>query len=365
MAATSPPLRVRSAAPAQRARILQRIVAVTILLATLSACAPPAGHHGIPGDKALSDRESVTPQSIRQLQELADTRQIESFLIRQGKAQGQPGNSIFAHPGLLMLIDWGGGRAEDATDTLIRAGYGRQTVKVTNRDAKAVYTTAMAETGTHYLGLHYSMGGAPETVAASVKSIEQASRDRGTTIRYHPILVDPVRATLLLANLDTSSPHLGDIFLVVSSKYSFLRASISDTPSAQFPTDKIHVITSEDFGVNWGHFSFLSDVRSEKDKASGDVGRSKEIFSLIFAMAVADLPATDIDFVLDYLRAKYAIEDGRQPKTAWLATVAQGWPAFQTRLAQEGDRPTDHGPPMATVGLQAKQPPAPPKKASP
>ena len=159
-------------------------------------------------------------------------------------------NTIFVNPGLLLLgIEWGGGRAVAAGQLLAREGFGSGILELRSRRSELVYERMMEDPGTRFLGIHYSMGGAPQTIDNALTAAQRASENRKQLLVYNPILVEPFGFRRLHETVDLDSPYLGRSFVLVSSGGSVFRPEIAAAPEHVLNHEKLHIVYPEDFGL--------------------------------------------------------------------------------------------------------------------
>jgi hypothetical protein len=225
-------------------------------------------------------------------------------------------NTIFAHPGMIFLFDWGGGRAEDATQVLVDRGCGREFLLVSDRGGKPLYRRLAEETGTNYLGLHYSLGASPHVVASALRSVAQASRDTNRDIVYNAILVEPHGFEKFETEVDLSSPHLGVVVAIVSSEYSFLRPNMHRLPKSLYENEKVIIVYAEDFQASWGHFGFLGSVRSRKPSHAARDDQAKNIFVALAEDIVGGQTPACIRAHIEGLKTSLARSGTERPESA-------------------------------------------------
>jgi|GEM_PF-6698932 len=244
------------------------------MLAALSGASCSSGFHCQKGE-ALSP---VVNAHGAQSPDAAPSAPDDGACDADGLLAANQDNTIFAHPGMLFLFDWGGGRAEDATQVLVDRGCGKQFLLVTDRSAEPLYQRLVQEKGTSYLGLHYSLGATPHVVAAALRATAKASQDTNRRIVYNAILVEPQAFEKFDREVDLSSPHLGMVIAIVSSEYSFLRPNMRRLPRSLYENEKVIIIYAEDFHASWGHFGFLGSVRSAGALRAAQQEQARNVF---------------------------------------------------------------------------------------
>lgn len=234
-------------------------------------------------------------------------------------------NTIFIHPGWMFIIDWGGGLARDAGLLLVRDGFAGSILEVRSRESEEIYDRMLDDSGSRYLGLHYSMGGSPKVLQTALKATENASKELNKQIIYSPILIEPFNFSSIAKIVELGNPHLGNIIVVVSDDYSFLRPNIGGKSSKALEHPKLNFIYAEDFGLNWGHFSFLSDIRNSATKTGLKYDRAIEIFHAVAILSQANVEPNHIKILLAYLKVKYAYEDDREIQKSWIDLGIDNW----------------------------------------
>lgn len=234
-------------------------------------------------------------------------------------------NTLFVHPGWIFVINWGGGRAMDAGLLLVQDGYAGSVFEVRSRKAADIYERMLNDPGSRHLGLHYSMGGSPKVLQAALEAAADASKVLNNHIIYSPILIEPFNFSSLAEFIELDDPHLGNIIVVISGDYSFLRPNINSASDKILEHSKLNFIYAEDFGLEWGHFSFLSDVRNSETEPGTKHDRAIEIFHALATVLQANVKTTDIKILLAHLKVKYAYEDGREIRRAWIHLGINEW----------------------------------------
>lgn len=245
-------------------------------------------------------------------------------------------NTVFVHPGLLMLgIDWGGQRAVDTAKRMVRDGYAGRLLEIRSRQGEPVHRRMLEDEGSRFLGIHYSMGGAPETLARVLEATARAGRERHAALRYSPLMIEPFGFERLHEHVDLDSPLLGRLVVMVSSASSLLRPDIDGAPPSVLNHPRLHIVRAEDFGLNWNHFSVLTDLREADGSDEPRHRRAIELFHTVMEALGGELDDAEIDGRLARLKLRYALADGRMVDPAWLRqlqtaactddrTVAQG-----------------------------------------
>ncbi len=239
--------------------------------------------------------------------------------IPHSEMEKRNANTVFVHPGLLLLnLNWDQSLAVDSARLLIKHGYAKDFLELRDRDATRIGERMQKDPGTRFIGLHYSMGGQPQLLAATLASVEQARRESGKDLVYYPILVDPFDIEQVNTLLDLHAPNLGQIFIILSGEFSLFRPDIKGIREDILSNPKVHLIYAEDIGENWGHFSALASTVSE-DAPS----RTREIFFLIAETVVDGRSSMEFEGRLSLLEIKYALEDSRPVNRAWLQTAVE------------------------------------------
>ncbi len=223
-------------------------------------------------------------------------------------------NTVFVHPGMLWFdSDCGESLATESAKVLTKRGYARAYQALCDRNPAKIGEQMQRDPGTRFIGLHYSLGGKPQIVAATLASVAQARQESGKELAYYPLLVDPMNVEQVNTLLDVHAAHLGQMFIVLSAEYSLLRPDITRVRADILDSPKVHLIYAEDFGENWGHFDELESVVSESA-----VSRFREIFFLIAEAVVNGYSSAGFEARLALLKVNYAIEDSRPVDAAWL-----------------------------------------------
>lgn len=223
-------------------------------------------------------------------------------------------NTVFVHPGLLLLnLNWDQSLAVDSAKILIKHGYAKDFMELRDRDASKTGKRMLKDPGKRFIGLHYSMGGRPQLLSATLTSIVQARHESGKDLVYYPVLVDPFEIEQVNTLIDFDAPQLGQVFIVLSGNYSFLRPYIMGIRKDILNHPKVHLIYAEDVGENWGHFSALGSAISDDTPS-----RFRDIFFLIAETVVHGWSSTEFEGRLALLKIKYAMEDSRPISSVWL-----------------------------------------------
>ena len=267
------------------------------------------------------------------LQEITQTDLVGPWLREQVKDSPHSGNTIFVHPGLIMFIDWGGGRAVDSGEYLVSSGFGQDFLEVRSRKAMPLYERMAGESGQNYLGLHYSMGASPMVLAQCLAAAEKASRETGTHIRYSPIMAEPHDFAKVGKFVDLDNPHLGNIICIISSDFAFLRPGVTSYPEWFLRHPKVHLVYADDMGVSWSHFSFLGQVRKQTDNPDEEHVRARHLLDTVASTLLLDLKPGEVKAILDYCMVMYAMEDRREIVDIWVDSVRPG--GFIDRIRSE------------------------------
>lgn len=233
-----------------------RRLAAPLLCLLLAACAgsrPPstdsAGSNGLP---TLASLERCTGELPADAPERSDT--------------------LFVHPGLLLFnFDWDRSLAMEAGNLLQEKGYAGHVLEVRDRNPQALFERMRREPGREFVGIHYSMGGNPELLAASYAATRRAADERGVALRYHSIMIDPFGIDDLEKHVDLSAPEVGYLFIFLSSAGSALRPEAARLSPRGAASGKVVLLHAEDFGEDWDHFGLLGDLRAYRqgEKAEG------------------------------------------------------------------------------------------------
>jgi hypothetical protein len=197
-------------------------------------------------------------------------------------------NTIFIHPGLLLLgLNWDHSLAVEAGTILKEERLAGEILEIRNREVTPIYEHALTDAGSQFIGIHYSMGGRPDLISASLDAIKKAAITRNTPLRYHAILVDPFSIADIENHIDINRPEMGYLFILLSSEFSFLRPSIRDFPPKFIKSGKVFFVNAEDFGENWGHFGMLYDLREQHFYNPKHVGgrKMRALFQAMISMA--------------------------------------------------------------------------------
>lgn len=255
------------------------------------------------------------------------------------------GNTVFIHPGLLMLgIDWGGQRALDTGRLMVREGYAGTTLEIRTRRGEPIYQRMLEEPGDRFIGIHYSMGGAPQTLASALQATARASRVREQQLVYSPLLVEPYNFAHLHESVDLDDPHLGHVLMLVSSGNSLLRPNVSAAPARVLKHPKLHIIYPEEFGLHWDHFSVLTDLREADGSDEPRHRRALELFHTIMDSLLAGGDGQRIDSRLARLKLRYARQDRRPVDPQWYAQSATAPCPAATAVLQRSGNDTQPAP---------------------
>lgn len=225
--------------------------------------------------------------------------------IKQNLAEAK-NNTVFVHPGLLFPIPWGMQRARDSGNRVVDKGLASNMFEVRSRNSKDMYKRMLTESGRHYFGIHYSMGGAPSVIKAAIKAARLASNKLQHHITYSAILVEPYQFPLLIEEINLDDPHLGQVIVVISSQNSIFRPDISRASNKILTNNKFHFIYAEEINMKWNHFTFLSQVRSNNHKNDKNIVQAKELFdSITFALA-SKLNSNQINNMIHNLKINYS-----------------------------------------------------------
>jgi hypothetical protein len=284
-----------------------KMTAALLLFVLLNGCS--AGRYY----KTLEQNEGSSPhiqqEDVALLDEITTSCQTPNAPLEEGNV-----NTVFVHPGLLLLnLNWDQSLAVDSAKILVAHGYARDFVQLRDRDTTGIGERMQQDRGTCFIGLHYSMGGRPQLLSATLASVAQARQKSGRELVYSPVLVDPFDIEQVNELLDLNAPHLGQIFIVLSGEYSLLRPNIKGIREDIINHPKVHLIYAEDIGENWGHFSALSSAVAEDIPS-----RFRDIFFLIAETVVDRRSSTEFEGRFALLKIKYAREDSRPVNIAWV-----------------------------------------------
>ena len=258
-------------------------------------------------------------QNIRREDAILINAIATSCELPNSKLEKHNVNTVFVHPGLLLLnLNWDQSLAVDSAKLLIKHGYAKDFLELRDRDSTRIGNRMQKDPGTRYIGLHYSMGGQPQLLAATLASVEQARKETGRDLVYYPILVDPFDIEHINTLLDLNAPQLGQIFIILSGEYSLFRPDIKGIREDILSNPKMHLIYAEDIGINWGHFSALTSAVTEDSPS-----RARDIFFLIAETVVDGRSSMEFEGRLALLEIKYALEDSRPVNRAWLKTAEE------------------------------------------
>jgi len=281
------------------------------------------------------EQESTLREKISHTLEHKDVQQcLDPGLI----GYEQRKNTVFVHPGWIFIINWGGGRARDAGLLLVRDGFAGSILEVRSRETAEIYERMINDSGSRYLGLHYSMGGSPKVLQAALDAAVDASELLNNHIIYSPILIEPHNFSSLPEFIELDNPHLGNIIVVVSGDNSFLRPNINGASDEILRHPKLNFLYAEDFGLDWGHFSFLSDIRNSEIETGIKHDRAIEIFHALATLLQANVKTNDIKILLAHLKVKYAFEDGRDIQRAWIQLGIVEWDQLSYLCKWEDER---------------------------
>ncbi|CAM4090414.1 hypothetical protein [Bordetella tumulicola] len=226
-------------------------------------------------------------------------------------------NTIFVHPGMLSSsARWDQGLAVDGGKWLVQRGYAARILEVHGRDPERISQVMVGDPGTHFIGLHYSLGGRADLVVRSVAATARASKRSGRQLSYFPVVIDPASFSSVGDELDMNSPYLGQLFLLVSEEGAAFRTSITSVSRKVLDHAKTHLLYAEDFGLTWGHFDVLEGLIAEQP--TDEQQRVQDVFEVIARGIDAGTDANQIEGQLDALKIDYARADKRPILRAWL-----------------------------------------------
>ncbi|MES9886408.1 MAG: hypothetical protein ABW140_06310 [Candidatus Sedimenticola sp. 6PFRAG1] len=287
--------------------------ATLIVIQVCILCSCSTGiHHNTPSEDHPAPAAATTVhdnKSHRLQQDIIDNELCVEIEIRQNLLEAK-NNTVFVHPGLLFPIPWGMQRARDSGQRIIDKGLASTMLEVRSRDSEAMYKRMLSESGKHYFGIHYSMGGAPYVMQAALKAASQVSKKLKHHVIYSAILVEPYQFPSLTDAINLDDPHLGQVVVVVSSQNSFFRPDVSKTSKKILTHDKFHFIYAEVINMKWNHFTFLTQVRRNNPKTDKQARQAKELFDSIAVALASRLNSNQISNMIRHLKTKYAAVDG-------------------------------------------------------
>jgi hypothetical protein len=228
-------------------------------------------------------------------------------------------NTIFIHPGILLpLIDTDGRRAAETGELLVAEGYGKAIREVRSRSAEPMRQQMTSDPGANFLGIHYSVGGSPNMLSKALSATEQASHERGQVLTYAPLLVEPYEFKNILRFVDLDSPYLGQIIVMVSSDNSLYRPNITAAPPEVTSHPKLHFVYPEDYGLQWDHFSILTDMRQSQDREKEKYYRAHILLLTIVGSVLGNVSSAKIESQLALLKIRFAINDQRPVNKKWV-----------------------------------------------
>jgi hypothetical protein len=184
-----------------------KTAAFLLLITLLNGCS--AGRYYKPQDQTEGYSQRIGWEDATLINALATSCEMPHSELERRDV-----NTIFVHPGLLLLnLNWDKSLAVDTAGLLIKHGYAKDFLELRDRDTTRIGDRMQKDPGTRFIGLHYSMGGQPQLLAAALASVEQARRESGKDLVYSPILVDPFDIEHVNTLLDVNAPHLGQIFI--------------------------------------------------------------------------------------------------------------------------------------------------------
>ena len=230
--------------------------------------------------------------------------------------------TLFIHPGLMLLIDWGGDRALDVGQYLVEQGVADSLYELRSRAQQPMLDQMLKAGGGDFVGLHYSMGGTPMVVKKALDAAKLATESTGVMTRYTAVMVDPFGLKYLEQRIDLDNPHLREVYVVLSGEHSLLRPDPSSLSAYLKDHPKVHLLFAEEFGVDWNHFSFLSDVRNpHRDGVEAE--RSRVIFDAIVDGAFRHQGVGQNHQRFYDLKLRFAKEDQRQVIPGMCRLVAE------------------------------------------
>ncbi|MFT5450019.1 MAG: hypothetical protein ACI9DC_005219 [Gammaproteobacteria bacterium] len=307
-----------------RSFVGQKLRSIVLLLWSLFLYGCTSGrYYPTPVSENISLQHELTVRES--IEHVINNQSIQQCLEPDSNISEHLQNTVFIHPGWRFIIDWGGGRARDAGLLLARDGFAGSVLEVRSRKSAEMYDRILDDSGSRYLGLHYSMGGSPKVLQEALDAAKSASKELDNHIIYSPILVEPYGFSSISEIVELENSHLGNIVVIVSDDYSFLRPNINGASREALEHPKLNFIYAEDFGLNWGHFGFLSDIRKSETKAGLKHDRAVEIFHAVAMLLQANLAPNYVKIFLAHLKVKYAYEDGREVPKAWIDLGINQW----------------------------------------
>jgi hypothetical protein len=268
-----------------------RILLLLSLVGLLSACS------------SSGLRTTVPPEQLPDCEKNATT----SIDAKQSKGTVK---TLFIHPGLMLLIDWGGDRALDVGQYWVEQGLVPRLFELRSREQAPMVERMLEDGGGEFVGLHYSMGGSPSVLKKALNAAELVTQKTGVMSQYTAVMVDPFGLQVMEQRIDLDSPYLREVYIVLSGQFSSLRPDPSALSEDFKQHPKVHMLYAEEFGVDWNHFSFLSDVRNSR-RDSFESNRSRQIFDAI-TQGVFHFQSSSLNRLRFHnLKLQYASQDGR------------------------------------------------------
>jgi len=198
-------------------------------------------------------------------------------------------NTLFVQPGMVLVSQsWDRSPAVETADRLVKEGYAAARAIVRERDVEVVYEHMMADPGTQFLGIHYSLGGNARLLAATFAAARRASAARGEQLRYHAIVADPYELDGLEGLVDLQAPEVGQLAFLYSKEGALLRGSVSALTPAVLASPKVNVVYAEDVRTHWAHFTILPSWRPAVNARSAAEGeRTLALIRRLAAMSLA------------------------------------------------------------------------------
>ena len=278
----------------------RRIIPIIVLFLTGCSAGKPEISQNFINDINISSKDLKTPQKANE---------IAAIPARKLRFTENNKHTLFVHPGLMFGIDWGGSRANDAGQKLIKDGYYSNILEVRNRNYLPIYKQMIKDNAQSYLGIHYSMGGSPAVVSEALKASKKASNKFDKTFVYNAILVDPYGFSDFSNYIDPDSPNLGTVFIIASSNYSLFRPDMTSVSSKISNHKKIHYIYPEEFGLSWDHFGFLSAIKDNNNKSLNSL-KMRGIFYFLVNAIHLEAETDSIEYGLQKLKDNYKQDSG-------------------------------------------------------
>ncbi|MCP3669545.1 MAG: hypothetical protein GY814_03760 [Gammaproteobacteria bacterium] len=297
-------------------KIKKSATIIAIQVCILCSCSTGVHHNTRSEVNTASTTDTTThnDEPIRLQQDIIDNELC--LEIKQHLSESR-NNTVFVHPGLLFPIPWGMQRARDSGQRIVDKALASSMLEVRSRNSEAMSKRMVSESGKHYFGVHYSMGGAPYVIKAALKAANEASKQLKHRVTYSAILVEPYQFSFLTDAINLDDPHLDQVVVVLSSKNSIFRPDISNASKKILTHNKFHFIYAEEINMKWNHFTFLTQVRSDGIKMDKQARQAKELFDSIAVALASRFDSNQINNMIDHLKTKYATPGGHQINSNW------------------------------------------------